>query len=93
MPALQRSISIRGPRFFYDDGELMFVNHLDSSTREGPRPATKADSLAHPQAWAAFQSEDPDHVLKPVLRAIDPEGGPPTPEKGAHARRREQAET
>ncbi|HUZ12664.1 MAG TPA: hypothetical protein VMU93_07450 [Caulobacteraceae bacterium] len=50
MPPLERMISLRGPRFFRDGERLMFVNHLDGSTRDGPRPATQADRAAHPDA-------------------------------------------
>ena len=59
MPALQRSVSVRGVRFYREGEEVMFVRHLDASTREGPRPATEADKSAHPEAWAACQPEQP----------------------------------
>ena len=59
MPALQRSVSQRGARFYRDGDEVMFVHHIDASTREGPRKAAKQDSLAHPEAWAEFQSDEP----------------------------------
>ena len=59
MPALQRSVSVRGARFYPEGDEVMFVRHLDASTREGPRFATEADKAAHAEAWAAFQSEQP----------------------------------
>ncbi len=57
MPALKRSINIRGPHFYAEDGMLMFVNHFDASTRDGPRAATKDDSLEHPEAWSKFVTE------------------------------------
>lgn len=59
MPALQRSVSIRGARFYQDGEEVAFVRHLDASTREGPRPATDADRAEHPDAWAQFASSLP----------------------------------
>ncbi len=59
MPALQRSVSVRGARFYREGEAVMFVRHLDASTREGPRAATEADKAAHPEAWAAFQCEQP----------------------------------
>ncbi|HEY5412902.1 MAG TPA: hypothetical protein VIJ94_19470 [Caulobacteraceae bacterium] len=59
MPALQRSVSQRGARFYQDGEQIMFVRHLDASTREGPRAATEADRAAHPDAWAAFEAERP----------------------------------
>jgi hypothetical protein len=52
MPTLQRSVSIRGARFFREGDRVMFVRHLDASTREGPRPATAEDQASHPEAWA-----------------------------------------
>ena len=81
MSVLNRSINLRGPRFFVDDGRLMFVMHLDASTREGPRAATKDDSLAHPEAWAVFCADveaqekgrhvdAPEHPWRPLLEAI-----------------------
>ncbi len=54
MPTLQRSVSIRGARFYREGEEVMFVRHLDASTREGPRPATDEDRAVHPDAWMAF---------------------------------------
>ncbi len=57
MPALQRSTSLRGARFFRDGKLVMFVHHLDSSTRDGPRKATDADKKAHPDAWAAHEAD------------------------------------
>lgn len=56
MPALQRSIAARGPRFYLDGEHLMFVRHLDASTREGPRKATPADKKTHADAWDAYQA-------------------------------------
>jgi len=54
MPALRRSVSIRGARFYQDGDEVMFVRHLDASTREGPRAATDEDRAGHPEAWADY---------------------------------------
>ncbi len=54
MPTLQRSLSMRGARFYRDGEEVMFVHHVDASTREGPRPATDEDRLAHPEEWAVL---------------------------------------
>jgi hypothetical protein len=59
MPTLQRSLSIRGARFFRDGDQVMFVRHLDASTREGPRPATDEDRVSHPDAWAELGDVDP----------------------------------
>ncbi len=57
MPTLQRSVSIRGARFYRDGETVMFVRHLDASTREGPRPATDEDRSAHADAWMAFEAD------------------------------------
>ena len=59
MPALQRSVSLRGARFYRDGEEVVFVRHLDASTREGPRPATDEDRAGHPDAWALFAASLP----------------------------------
>ena len=59
MPALQRSVSMRGARFYRDGEEVVFVHHLDASTREGPRLATDEDRAAHPDEWAAFAASQP----------------------------------
>jgi len=59
MPTLQRSVSIRGARFYREGGQVMFVRHLDASTREGPRAATDEDRVAHPEAWAALGEPAP----------------------------------
>jgi hypothetical protein len=59
MPTLQRSVSQRGARFYQEGDELMFVRHLDASTREGPRPATAEDRSAHPEAWKSFAESHP----------------------------------
>ncbi len=64
MPMLQRSVSIRGARFYRDGEGVMFVRHLDASTREGPRPATDADRSAHPEAWTAFGGDPPGATPK-----------------------------
>lgn len=84
MPALQRSISLRGPMFYRAplahaatcalhgpppkkgvpvcdceaEAVLLFVNHLDGSTRDGPRPATAEDANAHTEAYERFLNGD-----------------------------------
>lgn len=60
---LQRSVlAHRGPRFFEQDGELMFEHVIDGSNRIGPRPATDDDRRVHPQAYADMGGEDPAPV-------------------------------
>lgn len=72
MPALQRSVSIRGPRFFRDGETEMFVNYLDASTRDGPRKATKEDRANHADAYAAFKAEKEAEGLRPMFVPITP---------------------
>lgn len=72
MPALQRSVSIRGPRFFKDGDDVMFVNHVDGSTREGPRKATRADKAKHAPAYEAFKADAQSEGLAPLIRPQDP---------------------
>lgn len=59
--SLIRNVTLRGAKF-YRDGEdqtrVLFVNHLDGSTREGPREATEGDVAAHSEAFGAFLAED-----------------------------------
>jgi hypothetical protein len=79
MPALERRISLRGPRFWRDGAALMFAHQLDGSTREGPRPATEADKAAFPEALAAADAPSADAPGQPLVTAIDP----PQPKKRA----------
>lgn len=62
MPALVRNNSPRGPRFYQEDGELKFINVVDSCTRDGPRLAGEADKAAHPEAWEALVNGTPDMI-------------------------------
>jgi len=74
MPALVRNASPRGPRFYEDAGRLMFVNILDASTRDGPRPATAEDKKAHAATFAAFKAGEPDAFpgSQPLVTFSDP---------------------
>lgn len=55
MSNFERDIGVeRGPRFYRDDGELMFAFGIDPSNSIGPRQATKIDQERWPEAWAAF---------------------------------------
>jgi hypothetical protein len=60
MPALQRSSSPRGVRFYMDTFEgvetIMFLNVIDACTRFGPRPAVTEDAEAHADAWSTFEA-------------------------------------
>ena len=100
MPVLERLIGLRGPKFYEVAGDddsrtLMFVNYMDSNTRDGPRPATEDDSLAHPEAWTAFtkelQGEGADAPFRAMVTFTDPEDGPPPREPSANATRRDAA--
>jgi len=75
MPALERRISLRGPRFWRDGEALMFERQLDGSTREGPRPATDADRAAWPEALAAADGGTAEAPGRPLLTAHDPARG------------------
>lgn len=101
MLAPSRLLGPRGPRFYGEGAQIMFVNVLDSTTREGPRQATKADSLAHVEAWAKFTGELPD--ADPLNAGLsfrdveegegptDPEAEKPADEPGPYAKRRQAA--
>jgi hypothetical protein len=90
MPALERRISLRGPRFWREDAALMFVNQIDASTRDGPRPATEDDKAAWPQAFAAAGFVGADPPGGPLISARD--AGPrPAPPPRPFAARRESA--
>ena len=73
MPALQRRISLRGPRFYEDGGKLMFVNHLDGSSCIGPRVATKDDKKDYAESFAAFQAGDVPTPMGPLVTFTTPE--------------------
>lgn len=88
MPTLNRLISVRGPRFYLDGDEVMFVNHLDGSTREGPRAATEEDRRSFPEAYAAMGE---DGVGRPLVSFSEPEGGKPAPAPKPYAERRARA--
>lgn len=77
MPALQRSAAPRGARFYQDGGKLMFVNVLDASTRDGPRPATAVDKKAYPEALDAFQVGGADVFpgSRPLVSFDEPKAG------------------
>ena len=75
MPTPDRLISVRGPRFYREGGELMFVLHLDGSTRDGPRPATKADKAAHAEALGVFERGEAP-ALGPRVTFDDPAASP-----------------
>jgi hypothetical protein len=66
MPALQRSVSLRGAKFYRQGASLMFVLHLDASTRVGPREAIVEDLEAWPDAFAAFEADDDGGALGPL---------------------------
>lgn len=86
--AIIRNTGPRGPRFYEDGGELMFVNVVDASTRDGPRPATDADMEAHPEAVGAFKANEESLFpgAKPLItfRGERPPGAP-DPERLAKA--------
>jgi hypothetical protein len=94
MPALERRISLRGPRFWQEGETLMFCNQIDGSTRDGPREATDADAEAHPEAFAAM-GDDTSSPGKPMITVKNPPVIPPPEPKPFAARRdktREQFE-
>lgn len=75
----------RGPRFFREGDAVMFEFIIDAGNVLGPRPATKADSVKHDDAWVKFQRaealsalarEDAD-VLADAITAPEQKDGPP----------------
>jgi hypothetical protein len=76
MPALQRRVSLRGPRFWSEGERVLFVHHLDGSTRIGPREAEEADKAAHAGAWADFEARRAAEPFKPLVAFADPPGRP-----------------
>lgn len=80
MPALQRSVSIRGPKFYHDGGVLMFVFWYDASTRDGPRVATHEDMLAYPDALRLADKPLDDPEPETEVNNPAPDGSlPPQP--------------
>lgn len=94
MPALQRSISKRGPRFYAhpETGETTFVLHLDGSTQFGPRPATPDDIAEHADAYEAFLTEQADEPLAPLVTFTTPPGTVIPPDVGSVAKPRGRQE-
>jgi hypothetical protein len=92
MSSVERRISVRGPRFWMDGDELMFCFQYDSSTRDGPRPATDKDRLNFDEAYAAFIEGSDDKLMGPPvsITKVDPEAIPAAAPK-PHAGRREAA--
>lgn len=89
MSAVSRMAGPRGARFFDNGDDLAFVLVLDGNTRFGPRKATDDDIAEHAEAYrryvadrAAQEADRPldDYPGQPPIQAIDPPGGPPTPE-------------
>lgn len=91
-PVLSRQVALRGPKFYRDGANVMFVNHLDASTREGPREATTADAEAHPKAFEAFVGDGGAEPFRPLLAFSDPPSGKPPRERGPHEQRRAAAQ-
>lgn len=81
MPALLRNSSPRGPRFYEDDGELLFMHVFDPNTVDGPRHATDEDRVAHPAAYAEYERRAADPGVQDVFPGVKPpvtfKGEPP----------------
>lgn len=90
MPALERRISLRGPRFWDEGNTMMFCNQIDGSTRDGPRPATQEDEDAHPEAFAAALNADSSAPGSPMISVRNPAQKPP-PAPKPYAERRARA--
>lgn len=43
-----------GPRFYRDDGRVLFKYVLDGKSEIGPYEATDQDKAEHAEAWAMF---------------------------------------
>lgn len=86
MPALERRISLRGPRFWTEGDVLMFCNQIDGSTRDGPRTATPEDVQAHPEAFEASAEPGSEAPGAPMIGTR--EAGRPSPAPKPHADRR-----
>jgi hypothetical protein len=69
---LARQLNVRGPRFWRDGERLMFVNHYDAFTHDGPREATDADKAAHGEALARLEAGAAETPLAPLVTVRDP---------------------
>lgn len=77
MPALDRRISTRGPKFWEQGDDVMFVNFIDASTRDGPRLATDDDIAMYPDEYRrAFDAPSYDPPGVPLVQIRDPEETP-----------------
>lgn len=77
MPVLTRNTGPRGPRFFDEGDQIMFVHVLDGSTRFGPREATDQDRAEHPEAWKVYSQADESFPGTPPVTFTDPPEGRP----------------
>lgn len=67
-----------GPRFFRDGDAVMFEFVVDPNNVIGPRPAYKADSEKHREAFSEFAAADalpvkvqsPEPVIEPVAELV-----------------------
>jgi hypothetical protein len=60
MPDLDYSAApVLGPRFYEEDGKIMFTHVVDRANVIGPREATQKDKDAHPDHWAPFAEPEP----------------------------------
>lgn len=75
--AVQRSVSIRGPKFFYNGAVLMFVFHYDSSTQDGPRVATHEDMVNYPDALRLADASPTDLLPDTEVNNPAPDGQTP----------------
>ena len=81
-PVKREIIFTFGPRFFVENGETMFAFRIDGTNEIGPRTATQADAEKHPDAFAAFMSQqgaEAEGTTEPILFVPDKKrrGRPP----------------
>lgn len=82
----RNAMPAKGPRFFREDGEVMFEFVIDAGNIIGPRLANKADSGNHPLAWSEFAAADAPISPDPAPAALrvpidcDEPGQPVIPE-------------
>lgn len=60
----RNALPVKGASFWRESGEVIFQFVIDPGNVIGPRPAMKADSEKHPEAWAAFTKGE---AFSPVI--------------------------
>lgn len=90
--AIQRAVMpSKGPKFYEQDGVVMFTYVIDPSSVVGPYKARWQDQADHPEAWAAFLAERAPEPIQTEPTVVASEASPgPTPKRRGPGRPRKK---